>query len=186
MKIQPSTAVSPDLDWSQVRETIRMLSLAVAQIETVMKDGDDSVGTLTNSFTGIAGEVKFVEKITRQMNAEIFTDLQTTAVEHCQAIDGKMEAAIVAFQFYDRLSQRLSHVVHSLGNLAELVSDQSRLYNPHEWLLLQEQIRSRYTIERDKNMFDALMNGASVQEALENWRDKADESSQSGVDIELF
>ena len=31
--VPPSTAARPDLDWSQVRETIMMLNLAVAQIE---------------------------------------------------------------------------------------------------------------------------------------------------------
>ena len=33
LKIGPSTAVSPDLDWSQIRETVLMLFLSVAQIE---------------------------------------------------------------------------------------------------------------------------------------------------------
>lgn len=31
------------LDWSQVRETVRMINLAVAQIEMSMNEGDDSI-----------------------------------------------------------------------------------------------------------------------------------------------
>ncbi len=36
-----SSAQNPDLDWSQGRETVRMVNLAVAQIEMSMTEGDD-------------------------------------------------------------------------------------------------------------------------------------------------
>ena len=51
----PSTAISPDLDWSQIRETVRMLFLSVAQIEIAMSESDDSVEHLTSAFTTMMG-----------------------------------------------------------------------------------------------------------------------------------
>jgi hypothetical protein len=59
--ISPSTASSPDLDWSEVRETVLMLYLAVGQIEVSMRDGEDSVNHLTDSFTSMAGGVQTME-----------------------------------------------------------------------------------------------------------------------------
>ena len=53
----PSTAARPDLDWSQVRETILMLNLAVAQIEMALKESSGSVDVLTNSFTDMYGNL---------------------------------------------------------------------------------------------------------------------------------
>ena len=50
-RLRPSTAARPDLDWSQVRETILMLDLAVAQMEMAMRDSADSVDVLTHAFT---------------------------------------------------------------------------------------------------------------------------------------
>jgi hypothetical protein len=44
--VTPSTSARPDLDWSQVRETIMMLNLAVAQIEMALKDSGGSVEIL--------------------------------------------------------------------------------------------------------------------------------------------
>ena len=54
----PSTAKQPDLDWSQVRETINMLTLAVSQVECTMTDGEKSVTELTQSFTYIAQQLQ--------------------------------------------------------------------------------------------------------------------------------
>ena len=42
-----SKANQPDLDWSQVRETLRMLHLAVAQIDMSLREGEGSVQTLS-------------------------------------------------------------------------------------------------------------------------------------------
>jgi hypothetical protein len=57
-----STARNPDLDWSQIRETILMLALSVAQIEMSMRDSDGSVEVLSNSFTSMMGQVKMIER----------------------------------------------------------------------------------------------------------------------------
>ena len=55
-----SSAHSPDLDWSQVRETVLMLELAVGQIESALKEGNSSVEVLTDSFTSMAGYMRMV------------------------------------------------------------------------------------------------------------------------------
>jgi len=50
----------PDLNWSQVRETVLMLELSAVQIETAMKDSNASVEVLTNSFTSMAGYMRMI------------------------------------------------------------------------------------------------------------------------------
>ena len=44
-----SSASNPDLDWSQVRETVSLLRLAAAQVDFSMRDGEKSVNALTDS-----------------------------------------------------------------------------------------------------------------------------------------
>jgi len=41
-----------------------------------------------------------------------------------------LNQAIMAFQFYDRLPQRLTHVANSLSSLGRLISNQSRNIRP--------------------------------------------------------
>ena len=96
-----------------------------------------------------------------------------------------MGQAIIAFQFYDRLSQRLSHVCRSLDDLGGLVSDPARLYNTSAWVGLQALIRSKYVTEEDRKMFDTPMATQNVKLALDEFIRCKREQQPSG-DIELF
>lgn len=62
-----SSATSADPDWSQVRETVRMLNLAMARMTHAMRDGDESVDHLSRSFTDMVGHVKFMQDTVTQM-----------------------------------------------------------------------------------------------------------------------
>lgn len=159
-----STSQHPDLDWSQVRETIRMMNLAVAQIEISMRDGEDSVGTLTTVFTQMMEQVALIEQKTRQSQQP--DDSVDSIIERCDAISEQMQHAIIAFQFYDKLTQRLTHVSHTLGSLSELVGDSRRLYDPRQWVMLQEQIKSNYSMSAERAMFDMVMQGMTIEEIL--------------------
>lgn len=181
-----STAEHPDLDWSQVRETVMMLYLAVAQIEVSMSEGDDSVNSLTDSFTSMAGSVQTIEMAAGDLpDTEELRAIRETILHTCSTVSGKMAASIVAFQFYDKLNQRLAHVTHSLSALADLVSAPGRLYNPYEWRGLQEKIKSKYSMREELAMFDAIVRGASVKDALELARHQSG-SPQDDADVELF
>jgi len=182
--VSPSTSARPDLDWSQVRETIMMLNLAVAQIEVALKESSGSVEVLTNAFTGM------YENLMSLVNAA--QDLPDSPVKQTiersgGAVSDQMQHAIVAFQFYDRLSQRLSHACRSLDELTGIVNDPARLYNPFAWHALQQQIRSKYTMEDEKLMFDKLIETGNVQVALEEYVNlKHKQAGAATSDIELF
>jgi hypothetical protein len=102
------------------------------------------------------------------------------------AVSGQMQNVIVAFQFYDRLSQRLSHVCRSLDDLTGIVNDPGRLYNPFAWHALQQKIRSKYTMEDEKLMFDTLIQTGDVQAALDQFVSSKQSEAGGSSDIELF
>ncbi|HRE56074.1 MAG TPA: hypothetical protein PLP22_14955 [Candidatus Competibacter sp.] len=190
-----STARNPDLDWSQIRETILMLALSVAQIEMSMRDSDGSVEVLSNSFTSMMGQVKMVERTAAALpETPDIADARSAIMEHCNTVGEMMRSAIVAFQFYDKLTQRLGHVNGSMTVLADLIADPRRLYNPYEWMGMQEKIKSRYTMEEERLMFEAIMQGKTVKQALmlyiqamEEKKHKAGAASAGGdEEIELF
>ena len=180
----PSSADRPDLDWSQVRETILMLNLSMTQIELALHDSASSVGDLGNSFMSISGALNAIREVARQLPdtaSEAKSEIENLSAE----VGDKVGHAIVAFQFYDRLSQRLSLVCRSLDDLGGLVNDPERLYNPYAWVALQQKIRSKYVTEEDKCMFDTLIETRDVQKALEEFMNCKREQQPSG-DIELF
>ena len=182
-----STASRPDLDWSQVKETVLMLRLAAAQIEFSLSDGNSSVDTLTESFTSMADSMQTIEQSSKQLieKYQIEDELKGQVIGNCESVSQKMHQAIVAFQFYDKLVQRLDHVVLSLSRLGDLVGDPARLYSPLEWQILQDQIRSRYTMSQERELFDALMQGEDIQTVLAKMQ-QLTENASTEDDIELF
>ena len=153
----------PDLDWSQIRETVKLLAVSVAQVERGMSIGDDSVNTLAKSFTEMSDDMSALRDILMSLEAN---DQLEKALYHCAITQEKIYSAIVAFQFYDRLQQRLQHVSLSLKGLSDIIETPNRLYNPFEWKQFQVEIRERYTMEAEKVMFDAILQGKSVEEAI--------------------
>lgn len=176
-------ARTPDLDWSQVRETVLMLELATAQIEAAMRDSNASVDVLTDSFTSMAGYMRMISEAVQSLpDTGETAAIRQNLMGSTEQVTGMVNQAIIAFQFYDKLVQRLSHVSHSMGGLSDLVADKSRLYNPMEWVGLQEGIKSKYSTREEIAMFEAVMNGMPVHEAIEHFL----EAMNEGDDIELF
>lgn len=174
----------PDLDWSQVRETVLMLELSAGQIEAAMTDSNSSVEVLTDSFTTMAGYMRTIaDSVSALPDDGDAGDAKRNLGAAAEHVSGMVHQAIIAFQFYDKLVQRLAHVNQSLAGLSGLVSDNARLYNPAEWRALQEKIRARYTMREEQAMFDAVMAGLPVKEALEQFMAEMKDKSD---DIELF
>jgi len=185
-KNAPSLASRPDLDWSQVRETILMLNLSMAQIELGLNDSSSSVGELTDSFTSISGALSAIREVAHHLpDTKESTPAKAEIESLSSEVSDKIGQAIIAFQFYDRLSQRLSQVCRNLEALGVLVNDPVRLYNPFAWVALQQKIRSKYTTEDDKHMFDTLMETRDVQKSLEELMKRKRDKQPDG-DIELF
>jgi hypothetical protein len=67
--------------------------------------------------------------------------------------------------------------------LSELVGDQGRLFNPGEWVALQQRIKAKYTTADEVAMFEAVMQGMPVHEAIDKFMA---EMKDKNDDIELF
>lgn len=179
-----SSAHNPDLNWSQVRETVLMLELAAVQIETAMKDSNASVDVLTTSFTAIAQCMQaMLHKIGNLPSEGPAGEVRAELLGDSGNVVDRVHQAIIAFQFYDKLVQRLSHVTHSLGELSDLVGQPVRLYNPEEWVGLQQRIKAKYSTREESAMFEAVMAGVPVHEAVARFNQEMREQED---DIEFF
>jgi len=187
-ELRGTRATAPDLDWSQVRETVLMLELAAGQVEAAMRDSNSSVEVLTDTFTALADTIQLIDAAVDTLPDTIGNGLVKAEIQaNTQQVGSRIHQAILAFQFYDRLAQRLDHVCHSLAGLSHLVSDRQRLYSPDEWRGLQEEILAKYTMVEERAMFDAVLNGVSVKEALETYMaERMEKVEESGGEVELF
>ncbi len=179
---QHSNSFTPDLDWTQIRETAKLLNLSAGQVEGMLTTADVSVNTLTESFTSM---VEHMQTIYNHLQELEESPSREEALACCVETSGRIQDSIVAFQFYDRLQQCLHHVTANLKGLSSLVESPERLYNPFEWHQFQMEIRSRYTMESEKIMFDAILSGKSIEEALAI-KEASEAEQNDDDDIELF
>ncbi len=174
-----------DPNWSEMRETVRMLELATAQILMAMRDGDESVSTVATSFTSLADTVNSIARAASEWHGAADTQaIRSEVISRAAEAQAGVQATIVAFQFYDKLTQRLDHVTKMLSDVSDLVSAPQRACDLGEWRKMQDAIRSRYSMQEEQEMFDALVSGKTVEQALELVREKL---SHGEIDaIELF
>ncbi len=184
------------MGWQELRETVLMLNLAVAQIEMSMRDGDHSVSTLIDSFTTMSGCIRAIgtasSEIPDQVNEETNCKaIRETIQTNGELVAGKTAAAIIAFQFYDKLTQRLSHVSSSLGELTRIVSSATMIGDHGQWDTLRERIRKTYSMVDEATMYDAIMRGESIEEAVTiamaaGYGDVEDEEDRASGEVDLF
>ncbi len=192
--IPASTAHDPDLDWSQVRETVRVLQAAAIHIELAMSGGDDSIGTLVESFSTVATYTEQIENTFNKLREHAPPDavdpdeiVQTHAI--LEDMRSRASIAIEAFQFYDRLWQKLNYLVSGLEETSSLIADPIRLYSPQSWSALLSELRESMNMEEDRVLFDAIMAGKSRAEAVEiamKEKENHEQSKEEDDDIEFF
>lgn len=184
--------LQPTINFSQVGETIAMLALTVAQIETSMKEGDKSVNQLTDSFTDLANHNQEIIKEAQKLDENVPHEalIRKNMLQAAGGLTGKIQQAVIAFQFYDRLSQRLDHASHNLEKIGHLIADSGERYEESAWRKVQNEIKNSYTMEAERIMFEHIMRGHSVAEALEiyhhQFNKNEDEAFYSDDDVEFF
>lgn len=166
-------------NWCFRAETARLLALNVAQIHTGLNEGDASIDTLTQSFQKLANFC--ADLSTMQPTASSIEQLSSIA----QQMTEEVNEAIIAFQFYDRLCQRLGHVQENLFLLSELITDEDHINSAAGWQTLRTKIKASYTMELEHTVYEAVMDGATIEQALELYK-KAFNQHQQEDDIELF
>lgn len=181
-----------EINFSQISETISMLALTVAQIETSMKEGDKSVNLLTESFIDLASHSQEIIEEAQKLDENIPHEatIRQNMLSSAQGLSGKIQQAVIAFQFYDRLSQRLDHTSHNLEKIGHLIANSENRYQEDAWRNVQEDIKGSYTMEAERIMFEHIMRGHSVAEALEiyhhHFTAETEDSFGTDDDIELF
>src|SRR3954471_16547576 len=119
-----------------------LLLLAVRQLEAAMLDASAEAELLSRAVATLA---------------ERGAHMRDTGgdVTHARALPIVADAqrAMRALQFHDRLSQRVSHVRDAMARLhASVATGQC-----DDWQTVNEAIRALYTMEDERQIFDALV-----------------------------
>lgn len=170
--------------WSPEQETALMLHLCEAQMEAAVRDSDQAVDVLVRSFTELVNGSRAVADLAQQVAATASNqDAGNEELnKRCDAMSQQISSAVVAFQFYDKLSQRLGHVRHSLTMLAMFICDRSKTEDRDHWLKLMTALRRLYRTAEERAVFDAVAEGVMADEV----RASVKEASETPDDDDVF
>ncbi|HEY9018360.1 hypothetical protein [Thiomicrospira sp.] len=181
----------------EVQETILILNLSIAQIELSITEGDHSVNALIDSFRFMSQHIEEIQTATAEIGTVetddvLFRKQHSLLLSQTSDLSQKMQQAIIAFQFYDKLSQRLEHVSHGLSNLAEIVSHEMRVQDQQEWENFKLSVRKGTTMREEEELFELIFDqktpsaqAIEIMKARMSQRMHAEQESHE-EEIELF
>lgn len=150
--------------WTPEQQIARLLSLCEAQMESALSESDVAVEALVKSFAGLIEAGEALGSLSEKTPAD------TSAADLARQLDAlrkQTAAAVVAFQFYDKLTQRLGHVRYSLSALAMFVCDRAKSGEREQWKRMFATLRRLYRTEEERQLFRLMVEGASAEEARE-------------------
>ncbi|MCG9712573.1 hypothetical protein L1D29_07075 [Shewanella insulae] len=168
-----------DANWCHLQETTKLLLLATAQIELSLTDGDHNVTGLGQLFTQMA---EHLSEVNRHLHGN--ADTPEAILAHSDGLMQAIDSGVMAFQFYDRISQRLNHVITALSLMEAMLGDKTRRHSQAAWMHLQGEIQAYYSLDCERQMFAALLEGVPIHEALNAYRET--HLHQTKPDVELF
>lgn len=169
-----------DASWSHIKETLTMLQLSTAQVRSSMQDGNISINELSNTLCTISTSAQQIRELSNQKPGDVGI--------YAHNIHTEVQSGIVACQFHDRETQRLSHVTGSLQHLGDSISSHEDSSDPNNWQILKDAIRNSYAMDSERIRFEHIMMGASVEETLEIYQHHFNSApdDDSGDEIELL
>lgn len=178
----PPTASVAKLTPEQNTEAIRQIvSLAIASLQTLMNEGDSSMNEITGSFTSMA---ELIQELNTQMANKQTSLIYEELSEHCSAISKQVHDAVIAFQFYDRTRQKICHISDHLLALTDLLAHHGMGADLSDWENFRNKIRRSYSMHEECALFDALMAGGSISDAIDAYH-QADRKAHA-VAVDLF
>lgn len=167
----------PDrLDIDDARQVDRTLQLAILQIDMSLRESGRSVEDMIGAITSLSANIALIR---RSLDCRGDNDTLHAA---CKNMEHDIRTSITAFQFYDRMSQRFTHIMENLREVCSVITapdqDHAAL-----WTRLQGRLREVYTLEQEQVMYRALLDGLPPDDT--DTPASATACRQSG-EIELF
>jgi len=156
---QPMISRPPPGEGLTLGELCSFVDLGIAQLEGAVREADTRVDRLAHSMAGVREAMDRMAKLADG-------GAPTAAIsELIESMREHVSAAVIALQFYDKLTQRIQHVRDGLVVPLAHVEEQPEGKSPH-WDALLDRVRERYSMVEERVLFDFLMKGAGAEQML--------------------
>lgn len=140
-------------------EVCSFVDLGIAQLEGAVREADTRVDRLAQSMVGVREAMDRMARL-----ADAGAPMAAIAGQ-IDAMREHVSAAVIALQFYDKLTQRIQHVRDGLVVPLAHVEVRESGKSPH-WDVLLDRVRERYSMVEERVLFDFMMKGAGADQML--------------------
>jgi len=178
--------MSEEINGQFHKKVAELTRLAAAQIRVAVTESGESVDELSLSFTDIVNKDKLIrESISQLPDEPSITEIKKQISMLSNEISHNVQNAVIAFQFYDRLCQRLDHTSECLRNLSE-IEDNTLKSSVDEVNKLRDQVYNHFTMKEERQLFDAVLVNKQFEQAIGEYMKARIETMDDDDDIELF
>jgi len=169
------------------KNVAELTRLAAAQIHVTVTESSESVDDLTRAFTEIVDQDRSIRSNVDQLpDVPEINEIKQQISSISAAIGANVRNAIIAFQFYDRLCQRLDHTSDCLKNLSEIEDNKSSA-SSEQVIKLRDSVYNHFTMEEERQLFDAILSSDDFEAAINDYKIAREASMEDDDDdIELF
>lgn len=169
----PVAEVKHVLEWKELSQTIMALNLSIAQIDLSMTEGSYSIDTLIDTFNFMREGLDRLNHSVLNDEIQDVAELKLRLLQESQVLSEKVTASIVAFQFYDKLSQRLQHVSKSLSSLSDIISHEDRTVDETTWNKYREKMAKYAAMREEYELYELIFTkGLTSEQAIEVMKDR--------------
>jgi hypothetical protein len=159
-----------------------LLQLAAAQLSLSLQETEKPFNDLSKLFLEIILNHKQIDELLR---VKPMPDIEKLHQLHKET-EKKVKSSVMDFQFYDRMSQRLHHILNNLQQAILVLSENENFETEEPWKKIFENIEQSYTMREEQELYQAIKRGAGFETAVENLINKSKEGYAIKGEIELF
>lgn len=164
-------------------ETSQSLDQAITQIDIALNEADHSVAQLIGAMTSMACCVHRIDQQLVELRQYPKTDSAADEIEkNCKQAEADMQKAVMAFQFYDRLSQRFMHIYENLHAVSDVIKAPDNQH-PELWQSLRDNVHSVYSSNQQQRIQQSSNENITDNKITEH---DAEDGKKSADDFELF
>ncbi|HEC13645.1 MAG TPA: hypothetical protein ENI80_10450 [Acidiferrobacteraceae bacterium] len=182
-KPKDNKALSPD-NGLLVQELALFMDISSGELKLAMNDAGGTMRQLIQTFMTMVTDVQEIKILAEALNKKSAANTGVNEIiGACDKYLDKVQAGTVGFQFYDKLTQRLRHASKSMQRVKDLLHAPDQLNDESAWQVLKDDIHQRYNTEEDRKLYQAIIEGLSIDDALSK---ASKQGKKKKKDIELF
>ena len=166
---------------SHLANQVTLLQLAAAQLALSLKETEQPFDDLSKLFIEIVEGFNEIETL---LSSGLSSDIKQVRSLHCLT-QNRVKNAIIDFQFYDRMTQRLNHILGNIQDAINSFSDNDKNDEKH-WEGIFSNIEKSYTMREEKILYESIRSGVGFDQAVKDLVSQTFNNDPSVTDIELF